>query len=231
MRNRAFTLIEILTVTAIVSVLAAILFPVFATAKQRAKQIVCLSNASQIGKAVLMYSNDTETYQLPGVGTYKEFLGQYGVAGLNAPGHVARPNESSDWPGYTLNSCMQSPSANQAEVSRTIAVTTRACEMWDVDTFYCEQQSTSPDFHRDYIKEHGNLERFKGFFGGPSSTRYFGGTNYVMYDGHGKWARPEQIFVPLNLGVFTRLCDATYPTHLGPADGITFATDPGESLL
>src|SRR4051812_19231645 len=57
-KNRAFTLIELLVVIAIIAILAAILFPVFAQAKEAAKKISCLSNVKQIALASLMYSND-----------------------------------------------------------------------------------------------------------------------------------------------------------------------------
>src|SRR5271163_3759645 len=56
--SRAFTLIELLVVIAIIAILAAILFPVFAQAKDAAKKSVGLSNVKQIDLAYLMYSND-----------------------------------------------------------------------------------------------------------------------------------------------------------------------------
>ena len=59
----AFTLIELLVVIAIIAVLAAILFPVFATARAKARQTACLSNEKQIGLALLQYVQDNdETY-------------------------------------------------------------------------------------------------------------------------------------------------------------------------
>lgn len=54
----AFTLIELLVVIAIIAVLAAILFPVFAQAREKARQTSCLSNQKQIGTAFMMYVQD-----------------------------------------------------------------------------------------------------------------------------------------------------------------------------
>jgi prepilin-type N-terminal cleavage/methylation domain-containing protein len=58
--KRAFTLIELLVVIAIIAILAAILFPVFAQAKEAAKKTACISNSRQIGTAVMMYLNDSD---------------------------------------------------------------------------------------------------------------------------------------------------------------------------
>jgi prepilin-type N-terminal cleavage/methylation domain-containing protein len=66
MRNlRGFTLIELLVVIAIIAVLAAILFPVFAQARERARQTQCLSNARQLALAVQAYLQDHEEAFLP----------------------------------------------------------------------------------------------------------------------------------------------------------------------
>jgi prepilin-type N-terminal cleavage/methylation domain-containing protein len=64
MRQRGgFTLIELLVVIAIIAILAAILFPVFAQAREKARQTTCVSNLKQIGTAFMMYVQDyDETY-------------------------------------------------------------------------------------------------------------------------------------------------------------------------
>ncbi len=57
-RYRGFTLIELLVVIAIIAILAAILFPVFAQAREKARQTACLSNQKQIGLGLMMYAQD-----------------------------------------------------------------------------------------------------------------------------------------------------------------------------
>jgi prepilin-type N-terminal cleavage/methylation domain-containing protein/prepilin-type processing-associated H-X9-DG protein len=76
-RGRGFTLIELLVVIAIIAILAAILFPVFAQARDKARQAACLSNVKQIGMGLMMYLQDYDenypanyTYRIWGLGTH-----------------------------------------------------------------------------------------------------------------------------------------------------------------
>ena len=66
MPRRGFTLIELLVVIAIIAILAAILFPVFARARESARKTSCLSNLKQAGLAFMMYTQDYDE-TLPGV--------------------------------------------------------------------------------------------------------------------------------------------------------------------
>ncbi len=67
-KERGFTLIELLCVVAIISILAAILFPVFAQAREKARQTTCLSNDRQMGLAMMQYVTDYDEQFPSGLG-------------------------------------------------------------------------------------------------------------------------------------------------------------------
>ncbi len=65
MKRRGFTLIELLVVVAIIAILAAILFPVFAQAREKAKTASCSSNMAQVAKGLQMYQSDYDEHLCP----------------------------------------------------------------------------------------------------------------------------------------------------------------------
>lgn len=84
-KKRAFTLIELLVVIAIIAILAAILFPVFAQAREKARGISCVSNMKQLGLACHMYMQDYDEKVMP----------RY--AACPSTGPAAFPNEPRLW--------------------------------------------------------------------------------------------------------------------------------------
>ncbi len=93
--RKGFTLIELLVVIAIIAILAAILFPVFAQAREKARQTQCISNAKQLGTALIMYISDWDN-MLPS-SNYAEAAGA-GIDPRAWYGPWANP-----WPGSQLH--------------------------------------------------------------------------------------------------------------------------------
>ena len=84
-RRRAFTLIELLVVIAIIAILAAILFPVFAQAKEAAKKTTCISNLKQIGLSTTLYLSDFDDQYPIGIGAQASTRKVFFVHDLTAP--------------------------------------------------------------------------------------------------------------------------------------------------
>ncbi|MDR3708896.1 MAG: DUF1559 domain-containing protein [Capsulimonadaceae bacterium] len=79
--TKAFTLIELLVVIAIIAILAAILFPVFATAREKARQTTCANNMKQLGLGLLQYQQDYDEMFPCGVQLWTSAFGGMGWAG------------------------------------------------------------------------------------------------------------------------------------------------------
>lgn len=104
LKGSAFTLIELLIVIAIIAMLAAILFPVFAAAREKARQSTCASNLKQIGLAVLQYAGDYDDTPPCGNGASATNHDGQGWAGqiqsyVNILGVFQCPDDTSCLPG------------------------------------------------------------------------------------------------------------------------------------
>lgn len=107
-KNNAFTLIELLVVIAIIAILAAILFPVFAKARERANATACLANQKQIGQAMIGYTDDYDGKFPPNrsnAGIWKDSLvGYFGrdksiAKGTNPASIYFCPSNKQAWDG------------------------------------------------------------------------------------------------------------------------------------
>src|SRR5579883_967287 len=103
--SRGFTLIELLVVIAIIAILAAILFPVFAQAREKARQTACLSNEKQIALAFIMYAQDYDETVAPIVNCYWNPATHPG--GSSFPNVNAGPGEPAPFCGQDTHSWVE----------------------------------------------------------------------------------------------------------------------------
>lgn len=133
--RRAFTLIELLVVIAIIAILAAILFPVFAQAKNAAKQIACVSNMKQLATAGHLYLADYDDVwfaacrysPLPGFADQEMWIGydNNNEPGGNYRGNVSKPAINPIRPGmidlylknHDIKKCPNKPSESQTALA------------------------------------------------------------------------------------------------------------------
>lgn len=126
-----FTLIELLVVIAIIAILAAILFPVFAKAREKARQISCLSNEKQLGLAILQYVQDSDEIYPNGTSNLNY---AYGWAGqlypyvkstevYHCPDDPTPPNTAHNYTplSYVMNFNMANVKATNPAVAASLA--------------------------------------------------------------------------------------------------------------
>jgi len=210
--QKAFTLIELLVVITIISILAAILFPVFARARENARRASCMSNMKQLALGWLMYAQDYDGrlvfYQygggtdmgkvfpyvkndqvficpsadLPDTRKYDPATSPYGTD-YGMPGTYAPAMAAIINSGGTVN---------QGDVTIMDAipepsVTCLMAEVNNVDT-------TGKVLTTGYDRFPANNFVYYGWGGVPDLARHFDGSNYAFMDGHVKWLKKENVW-------------------------------------
>jgi prepilin-type N-terminal cleavage/methylation domain-containing protein/prepilin-type processing-associated H-X9-DG protein len=202
--RRGFTLIELLVVIAIIAILAAILFPVFAKAREKARQTSCLNNVRQMTTSALMYLQDYDE---------RFFHRFFPVTTPTTPDHIhwidLNPTRSSLLDPYTKNKqiylCpsevrnMHGYAYNSAlGIAVTLAMVKKPAEIlmivddtWGGRIAYAPVMSGAP-----------NLANWGANFASASAGpfiwgentpygRHNDGVNVGFVDGHAKWIKPE----------------------------------------
>ena len=186
--RRGFTLIELLVVIAIIAILAAILFPVFARAREKARQTSCLSNVKQIALALHMYAQD-----------YDELLS-------------TAWNSLDDAPDYFWYDMIAPYIMNEQVFTCPSARTQRIGYGWNYPhaPYRLERGQTLSLAEISYPAEFmifgdSNPSRWRWLYCGPHwpdgihdetnmvATRHNEGANFGFADGHAKWMRTTSV--------------------------------------
>jgi len=195
MRKSGFTLIELLVVIAIIAILAAILFPVFARAREKARQTSCLSNLKQLGLASLQYAQDYDemfpSHYFTVIADYDDGVSSDGVSLYSGLLPYVKNVQI-----FTCPSVKPTPSYSYHGVVTTTAyryncyVTT-----WAAPNGGYKSLASAPDASSLML-----MTEYKGYWGAfmgyPSGTDWPAshclfphndGQNVAFADGHAKW--------------------------------------------
>jgi len=170
--RHAFTLVELLVVVAIIGLLAAILFPVFFSAREKARQSTCLSNYHQIGLAIHMYASDFDDATPPDGGSFTGLIADcfpytHDARIFDCPDDFDRLKERRDGT-YRMASLYQGlPLSCGWHDPYTPAIIAKAT----TTTLAYEAEQ---DFAQSAI---------------TPTYRHGGGTQILLFDGHARWVK------------------------------------------
>ena len=209
-RSRAFTLIELLEVVAIIGILAAILFPVFARARENARRSSCMSNLKQMGLGMMMYVQDYDEtfpawyYNNPSTQYWWQLIQPYTKSEQlfrcpSSPlaGSLTYQPQNGE---YGINFLIsRNPGDARIKLS-TIQSASTIYMMMDAGIAYVSDSTIlSPSAASYYVPGTGDAGRDcsaltdSNYKSDCQSGRHFGGVNITFADGHVKWYQSQSV--------------------------------------
>lgn len=204
--RRGFTLIELLVVIAIIAILAAILFPVFARARENARRASCQSNLKQIALGWMMYAEDYDgRFPFYPGGGVMEFVYPYVKSSqvFRCPSsNLVQQNDptmtsyfSTD---YGMPASYDSPWWPRAiMLNGTGTQLIAAVPEPSITCLLAEVQFADTSTKYGFDRFQANSFPAQGIFSGlPQTERHFDGSNYAYVDGHVKWLKKATAEIP-----------------------------------
>ena len=172
--KKAFTLIELLVVIAIIAILAAILFPVFAQAREKARQSACLSNIMQLGLALQMYTQDYDSMMYPCLGRGYPLKDDYGNT---------CPSTNGEWNARRVPMCsLTTPDAEAIQMNQAFTPYIKTQGIW-----FCPSDSFA--HHHTCKQTIPNAAGIKDNF----YDHYY--TSYRFYASNILWNEPPPVMI------------------------------------